>query len=327
MTAVTDNIPAVQGNGTLAIQHDQEMWTPHQRAVLASLGVAADCSNAVLAGYLHLCQKRGLDPFLKQVYLVGRNQKQRDGSYATVYTPQTGIDGFRVLAQRAARRAGIEYEYEDTVWFAADGSKHEVWLGDPPPAAAKVVVLKNGKRFGGVALYSAYVDTDRDGAPKNRWKADPAGMTAKCAEAQALRKAFPEDLGDLYTDDEMAHLDNEVPRNVVQGETIRDTVAAKNGDVGDEGPTDGIATRRQRNQIVQQLSACGITKPDLALAYMAKVAGREIGRSDELTAAEAAQVMAALNRGDHLDDPAFAQTPGDTDGQGEAIAGPAGGES
>lgn len=303
---VTDNAPATQGNGTLAIQPDQSMWTPYQRAVLATLGVAEDCPTAVLAGYLHLCQKRGLDPFLKQVYLVGRNQKQRGGGYATVYTPQTGIDGFRVLAQRASRRAGIEYEYEDTIWFAPDGSKHEVWLSVEPPAAAKVVLLKNGKRFSAVALYSAYVDTDREGKPKNRWKADPAGMTAKCAEALALRKAFPEDLGDLYTDDEMAHLDEEQPRDVIVGETIRETAAAKNGD--DEA-ADGRATRTQRNQIVQQLSASGINTPELALAYLSKVADRPVAKSEELTGAEAAQVMAALNRGDFLAEPPFAPEP------------------
>ncbi|KAB8186952.1 phage recombination protein Bet [Nonomuraea phyllanthi] len=297
---VTDNLPATQGNGTLAIQPEQSMWTPYQRAVLATLGVADDCPNAVLAGYLHLCQKRGLDPFLKQVYLVGRNQKQRDGSYRTVYTPQTGIDGFRVLAQRAARRASIEYEYEDTIWFGPDGSQHEVWLASEPPAAAKVAVIKNGKRFSAVALYSAYVDTDRDGRPKNRWKTDPAGMTAKCAEALALRKAFPEDLGDLYTDDEMAHLDEEQPRDVIVGETIRETAAAKNGDA-----TPGGATKHQRFQIVQLLSEKGITDPDMGLAYMAKVADREIGKSEDLTGAEAAQVMAALNRGDFVDEPPF----------------------
>lgn len=305
---VTDNAPVAQSNGSLAIQPDQQMWTPYQRAVLSTLGVAEDCPTAVLAGYLHLCQKRGLDPFLKQVYLVGRNQRQRGGGYATVYTPQTGIDGFRVLATRAARRAGIEYEYEDTVWFGPDGSKHEVWLSAEPPAAAKVVVLKNGKRFSAVALYSAYVDTDRDGNPKNRWKADPAGMTAKCAEALALRKAFPEDLGDLYTDDEMAHLDDEQPRDVIVGETIRETVAAKNGN-GESG--NGMATKRQRYQIVQLLSDKGITDPTVGLAYMSRVADREIAKSEELTGAEAAQVMAALNRGDHLDEPPFAPEPAD----------------
>ncbi|TMR90530.1 phage recombination protein Bet [Nonomuraea basaltis] len=299
----TDTLPAVHSSGALAIQPDQDNWTPEQRAVLTQLGVQGDCPTAVLVGYLHLCQRRGLDPFLKQVYLVGRNQKQRDGSYRTVYTPQTGIDGFRVLAQRAARRTGIEYEYEyeDTIWFAPDGSRHEVWLWDKPPAAAKVTVLKNGKRFSGVALYSAYVDTDREGKPKNRWKADPAGMTAKCAEAQALRKAFPEDLGDLYTDDEMAHLhDDEVNESAAR--TLRQATA--NGSQhADEDPKLATAVVMASNQELHSLAklmdAKGVTDK---LAYLHKVFPEEVFSSAaDLTAEQAQQVTEALNRGDHLD--------------------------
>lgn len=301
---VTDNLPAVQGNGTLAIQPDQSIWTREQRAVLASMGVDEECTNAELAGFLHLCQRRDLDPFLKQVYLIGRNDKRVGRK---VFTPQTGIDGFRVIARRAADKSGIDYEYEDTVWFDQDGRQHEVWLTNEPPVAARVVVIRNGKRFSGVARYAAYVDRDRDGNPKNQWKSSPDGQIEKCAEAKALRRAFPEDLGGMYSDVEMEHLDDEQPREVIPGETIRDTVAA-NG-TGEDTPAEGMASKKQRNQIVQLLSAKGITDPVRALAYMSQIIDRDISKSEELTGAEAAQVMAALNRGEHLDDPAVNQGP------------------
>lgn len=297
---VTDNLPAVQGQGALAIQSAQSMWTAEQRAVLASMGVDHECSNAELAGFLHLCQRRDLDPFLKQVYLIGRYDKRAGRK---VFTPQTGIDGFRVIARRAADKSGIDYEYEDTVWFDADGAQHQVWLTDEPPVAAKVVVLRNGRRFSGIARYAAYVDRDRDGNPKNQWKSSPDGQIEKCAEAKALRRAFPEDLGGMYSDVEMEHLDDETPRETIQAQTIRETVAAQNGDAE---AADGMATKRQRNQIVLLLSNRGITLPDLALAYMSKVADRDVARPEDLTGAEAAQVMAALNRGAHLDEPPFA---------------------
>ena len=298
---VTDNLPAVAGTGTLAIQPAQSMWTPEQRAVLGSLGVDAECTNAELAGFLHLCQRRDLDPFLKQVYLIGRYDRRAGRK---VFTPQTGIDGFRVIARRAADKSGIDYEYEDTVWFDADGAQHEVWLTDTPPVAAKVVVLRNGRRFSGVARYAAYVDTDKDGNPKNQWKSSPDGQIEKCAEAKALRRAFPEDLGGMYSDVEMEHLDDEAPRETIQAQTIRDTVAAQNGDAEH---ANGMSAKRQRNQIALLLSKKDITRPDLALAYMSKVADREIVKPEDLTGAEAAQVMAALNRGDFLDEEPFAQ--------------------
>ena len=298
---VTDNLPAVQNGGTLAIQPDQAMWTPEQRAVLVTLGIGPDCTNAELAGYLHFCQRRSLDPFLKQVYLIGRYDK-REGR--NVYRPQTGIDGFRVIARRSADKSGIDYEYEDTAWYDAEGNTYDVWLSADPPVAAKVAVVRNGRRFSAVARYAAYVDLDREGKPKNQWKTNPDGQIEKCAEAKALRRAFPEDLGGLYSDVELEHLEEETPADTIPGRTIRDTVAAK--DAGENG--NGMATRQQRNQIVQLLSSNGIVDPAKGLIYMAIVTGRDIARSDELTGAEAAQVMSALNRGAHLDDPRFASS-------------------
>ncbi|MFD9950004.1 phage recombination protein Bet [Nonomuraea sp. NPDC059023] len=292
---ITDNLPAVQGSGALAIQPAQSMWTPEQRAVLGSLGVDADCTNAELAGFLHLCQRRDLDPFLKQVYLIGRWDRRANRK---VFTPQTGIDGFRVIARRAADKSDIDYEYEDTIWFDAEGTQHEVWLTPEPPVAAKVVVIRNGKRFSGVARYAAYVDTDKDGNPKNQWKSSPDGQIEKCAEAKALRRAFPEDLGGMYSDVEMEHLDEEAPREAIQGQTVRESANMRSADE----PADGGAAKRQRNQIVQMLSTKGVGSPVLALAYMSLVAERPIRSIEELNGAEAAQVMAALDRGDHLDD-------------------------
>ncbi|MFB7029631.1 MULTISPECIES: phage recombination protein Bet [unclassified Streptomyces] len=191
--------------GALAIRPEQTSWTPEQAAVLRQSGIKELVTSAELAGFLHLCQRTGLDPFSRQIYLIGRWSK-KDGR--DVYTPQTGIDGYRVIAQRVTAQSGGTYGYEDTVWCDPSGRWRDVWLATEPPAAAKVTVIRNGQRFSAVATFREYVQTFPDGNPKGLWAKMPAGQIAKCAEALALRKAFPHDLAGVYTDEEMAQADN-----------------------------------------------------------------------------------------------------------------------
>jgi phage recombination protein Bet len=188
-------------SAALAIRPGQEMFTDKQRAALAVLGIK-DASNADLAVYMHYCQKTGLDPFSRQIYMIARREKQ-DGQWVSKQTIQVGIDGFRVIRDRIAARLGVTVEYEDTIWYDADGGAHKVWLWDTPPAACCVTVIKDGKRFPGVVRTAAYAARNREGELVSQWRTQPDHMIEKCAEAYALRRAFPNDLGGLYLEDEM----------------------------------------------------------------------------------------------------------------------------
>lgn len=181
----------------LSIQPDQSNWTEKQKAALVQLGVK-DASNADLAVFFHQAVRTGLDPFARQIYMIGR--WSRDGVKQTI---QTGIDGYRLIARRAADRSGESLGYEDTVWCGDDGQWREMWLTSDHPVAAKVAVLRGGQRFSAVAMWDEFVQTDRDGKPNAMWGRMKANQLAKCAEALALRKAFPQDLAGIYTDDEM----------------------------------------------------------------------------------------------------------------------------
>ncbi|MFG3510205.1 phage recombination protein Bet [Streptomyces sp. NPDC047821] len=191
--------------GALAIRPDQTNWTPEQAAVLRQSGINDHVTAAELAGFLHLCQRTQLDPFSRQIYLIGRWDKR---AQREVFTPQTGIDGYRVVAHRVIAASGETFGYEDTMWCDASGRWRDAWLAQEPPAAAKVTVLRNGQRFSAVALFREYVQTNKDGRPIGLWGKMPAGQVAKCAEALALRKAFPHDLAGVYTAEEMAQADN-----------------------------------------------------------------------------------------------------------------------
>jgi phage recombination protein Bet len=198
----------VQAGGALAIRADQTEWTPAQQAVLQQSGISNEVTAAELSGFLHLCQRTLLDPFSRQIYLIGRYDKRAG---RTVFTPQTGIDGYRVIAHRVVAEARQQFGYEDTQWCDKSGQWRDVWLSDSPPAAAKVTVLRQGQRFSAVALFREYCQTGREGQPIGLWGKMPAGQVAKCAEALALRKAFPHDLAGVYTAEEMAQADNSAP--------------------------------------------------------------------------------------------------------------------
>jgi phage recombination protein Bet len=231
--------------GALALRDDQTSWDERQLATLRAIGIEEDVSQSELDVFLHECQRRKLDPFTRQIYLIGRWDKHKKRK---VYRSQTSIDGFRLIARRAANREGIDYSYEDTIWFDERGQRYEIWLNpNRPPAGAKVVVLRNGMRFDAVARFGAYVQTFPDGNPLGQWVSMPDVMIAKCAEALALRKAFPEDLGGLYTEEEMGQADNP-DRVEATVEMVNDEPAGQPAQGGGRRRTEQRGTGRGRQQ-------------------------------------------------------------------------------
>lgn len=195
----------------LAIADDQQQFSKQQVAALAQLGVER-ASDADLAVFFHQCKRTGLDPFSRQIYMISRRKRVkdpatgiwRDGVQQTI---QTGIDGFRLIAARAANARGATITYEDTLWADSRGGWHDKWIWQGPPHAAKVTIRIGEASVSGVASTHEYMPMNKAGEPTGLWKTMPATMIAKCAEALALRKAFPMDLSGLYTSEEMNQAD------------------------------------------------------------------------------------------------------------------------
>ncbi len=151
---------------------------------------AKGANDVEFANFILVSTRTGLDIFKKQIYLVPRWDKRLGKE---VFTPQAGIDGFRAVAERTGAYAGND----DPEFTSKDGENH--------PDTAKVTVYKivQGVRcpFTATARWSEYFPGEKLGF---MWKQKPHVMLGKCAEALALRKAFPNIIQGFY---ESAELD------------------------------------------------------------------------------------------------------------------------
>lgn len=159
---------------------------------------------------LNYCKAAGLDPMLKPVHIVplycSTGQKTKDGkdikTMRDVIMPGIGL--YRIQASRTGQLAGVSEPEYGAVITEKLGSIDVTY-----PEWCKITVRRITKT-GYVAEFTAkefwkenYATKSRDDkAPNAMWLKRPYGQLSKCAEAQALRKAFHE-LGAQPTAEEM----------------------------------------------------------------------------------------------------------------------------
>ena len=178
---------------------DTAVWTTLQNSVFPG---AKDESILLAVDY---CKARKLDILKKPCHIVPMSvtdAKTGNKNWRDVIMP--GIYEQRITAFRTGQMAGQdEPVFGDTVTFR----------GIDAPEWCRVTVYRfiNNERcaFSHTEYFCEACATTKEGKPNSMWSKRPRGQLAKCAEAGALRKAFPDELGGVITADEV----NEDPIN------------------------------------------------------------------------------------------------------------------
>jgi phage recombination protein Bet len=176
---------------------------------------AKGASDSEFTALIAVAEARGLDPRMGHCHFVKRWDSK---SKREVWAVQPSIDGFRAQAERSG-------DY--------DGQDEPEWITDNGEiVAAKVRVYRKGisRPFVGVAYMDEYVQTAKDQQtgqerPTRFWSKMQRTMIAKCAEALAIRKAFPQ-LGGLYIAEEMMQAENDRQAVVAAVEPVRAALPA-----------------------------------------------------------------------------------------------------
>jgi len=183
---------------------------------------ASDASVDMVLAY---CRASGLDPMTKPVHIVqmkvstGKKDERGYDIKEDRDVVMPGIGLYRINATRTGQYAGCsEPEFGPTQTMEAT---RDVWVDGPNgrrqkvqqpfsvsyPEWCRVTVRKilgnQIVEFTAKEYWLENYAAKGDGSPNAMWEKRAFAQLAKCTEAQALRKAFPEAVGSQPTADEM----------------------------------------------------------------------------------------------------------------------------
>lgn len=255
---------------------------------------AKGATDAELSLFIEIAKRKGLDIFSKQICLIGRWDSRLGKE---VKDPQTTIDGYRLIAERTGRYVpGRETTYQE------DGQRLI-----SATAYVKKLVANEWHEIAATAFFDEYKQTKKDGSLNPLWQKMPHVMIAKCAEALALRKAFPAELSGIYTQEEMAGAGviDTSPRDTVEALSHRITKVEGGYDCEDNGEVHAI--RRDERGVFCSCGSVGATECLHRLALKLWIAREKAqpATNGETAAAELSAVVDS-NEGPEFENPAHA---------------------
>lgn len=158
-----------------------------------------DVTDQEVAMFIGLCKYQHLNPFLREAYLIKYGNQ-----------PATIVTGKEAITKRAMRNATFLGQQAGVVIYHEAVGELEYRTGSLVIPGEKLVggwakVFVNGynEPIEAAVSFEEYVGRKNDGSINSQWSKKPATMIRKVALMQALREAFPEDLGGMYASEEV----------------------------------------------------------------------------------------------------------------------------
>ena len=189
-----NNITAINTSNEI----DQHIWSALKNSLYTG---AKDESIKMVLDY---CKAAKLDPMQKPVHIVPMSIKNAvTGKYEYKDVVMAGVGLYRIQAARSNQYAGVsEPEFGEDVICNLGGAEitYPKWCKVTVKKIVNNTIVEFTAKEYWLENYAAKKDT---ATPNTMWQKRPYGQLAKCAEAQALRKAFPEIVSQHPTAEEM----------------------------------------------------------------------------------------------------------------------------
>ncbi|MCW8965259.1 MAG: phage recombination protein Bet [Candidatus Pacearchaeota archaeon] len=187
----------------LVTQEKQQLIQTLQNSLY--VGAKAESVEMVIS----YCAAAGLDVMQKPAHIVPMNTKNPvTGQYEWRDVVMPGIGLYRIQADRSGTLAGTgEPEFgPDIARTFRDKNGNPVEMTFPEWCKVSMKKLVGGTIVEFISkeywIENYATDSSKSDAPNAMWRKRPRGQLAKCAEAQALRKGWPE-VGQAPTAEEM----------------------------------------------------------------------------------------------------------------------------
>ncbi|HEL0787327.1 phage recombination protein Bet [Streptococcus equi subsp. zooepidemicus] len=196
---------------------DTSVWTPQD--IKRFFDPENLLTDKQVGQALSLIKGRNLNPLANEVYIVAYRKKSGGTEFSLIVSKEAFL-------KRAAQSPNYEGFEAGVVAVDEDGVMHErkgalLLPGDTLVGGWARVYRKNFK-----VPVEIFVSREEYDKKQSTWNAMPATMIRKTALVNALREAFPEDLGNMYTEDDGGETFDRI-KDVTPTETREEVMARK----------------------------------------------------------------------------------------------------